>query len=286
MVVTDAGGAASTGQKIAFVCASHAPRMIDDAEHVQGPIYREAILRARTFAQDFDPDLVVYFAPEHLTTLKEIVPAFTLVRSAMGIGDWGLPAERYPVDEDAVDAIAEGLLGEGFDIAVARHAALDHAFAQTWQQLFGTWGHPKIVPIVINCAQPPLPMVERCSAFGHAIRRHIGGLGNRILFVASGGLSHDPPIYPPDFTDAQKRAFDPSGYADKIDPTWDRAFLQALTDGAPERLDDLVAHRKGRGTEEIRCWLAALAAAGEKPIETSYEPVPQWVTGMGVAFGA
>jgi 2,3-dihydroxyphenylpropionate 1,2-dioxygenase len=258
--------------------------MVDDQLNVQGPEFRKAIVRARDFAQGFDPDLVVFFGTEHGETLRDFVPPYTIAKAAHGIGDWGLPGERYPVDGRAATAVAEALLGDGFDIALAKEVHTDHAFAQTWLHLFEGWDRPRVVPIVINCAQPPLPSIERTAALGRAVGRAITPFGERILFLGSGGLSHDPPVYPAGFTDAQKRAFDPSAQADKIDSAWDAEFLSAVKARDWDRLFEIASRRRGRGTEEIRCWIAALAATDTPIGETYYDRVPQWVTGMGIAF--
>ena len=45
-----------------------------------------------------------------------------------------------------------------------------------------------------------------------------------------------------------------------------------------ERLQDAA----GSGAHEVRTWLAGLAAVGEPLRWSAYEPVPEWITGMGV----
>ena len=47
--------------------------------------------------------------------------------------------------------------------------------------------------------------------------------------------------------------------------------------------DELPEERAGSGGHEIRTWLIAAAAAAARPLAwTSYEPVPEWITGMGI----
>jgi 2,3-dihydroxyphenylpropionate 1,2-dioxygenase len=41
--------------------------------------------------------------------------------------------------------------------------------------------------------------------------------------------------------------------------------------------------RAGNGGQEVRTWLVGLAAAEATVAWTDYEPVPQWLTGMGAA---
>ena len=47
---------------------------------------------------------------------------------------------------------------------------------------------------------------------------------------------------------------------------------------ATTRLQDAA----GSGAHEVRTWLAGLAAVGEPLRWSAYEPVPEWITGMGV----
>jgi 2,3-dihydroxyphenylpropionate 1,2-dioxygenase len=115
-------------------------------------------------------------------------------------------------------------------------------------------------------------------------------LGKRVLYVGSGGLSHSPPSLEAaaaGLSDAERLAVNEAGRAaarDKIDPAWDQQFLKRVTDD-PESFatftnDDIVP--AGVGAHEVRTLIAAVAA-GSTPMEVvAYEPVPEWITGMGV----
>ena len=46
--------------------------------------------------------------------------------------------------------------------------------------------------------------------------------------------------------------------------------------------DELLEERAGSGGHEVRTWLIGFAAAGRPLAWTSYEPVPEWLTGMGI----
>jgi len=41
----------------------------------------------------------------------------------------------------------------------------------------------------------------------------------------------------------------------------------------------------GVGAQEVRTWIAAIAAANFPATDTIYEPVSEWITGMGIAMG-
>lgn len=75
----------------------------------------------------------------------------------------------------------------------------------------------------------------------------------------------------------------------RVNADWDQWFLDALT---ANDLDALFAidskdmeEKAGNGAHELRTWIAA-AGAWHRPLRTmSYEPVPNWVTGMGCIAG-
>ena len=67
------------------------------------------------------------------------------------------------------------------------------------------------------------------------------------------------------------------------DVAW--GYLRRLTadlDPVTSLGDQGLAERAGSGGHEIRTWLIGFAAAGRPLVWTGYEPVPEWVTGMGI----
>jgi 2,3-dihydroxyphenylpropionate 1,2-dioxygenase len=168
-----------------------------------------------------------------------------------------------------------------------------------------------LVPLVVNTAAPPLPTMERCVALGSALGAAIGAasFGGRVLLIASGGLSHWLPSNDPrDASVAAERrasvihgrrdvrafaaAREPAVLAMAGDPNahvnreWDGWFLKQLTGGDLAPVADLgdagLEENAGRGGHEIRTWLVGLAAVGAPLVWTSYEAVPEWITGMGI----
>ena len=51
-----------------------------------------------------------------------------------------------------------------------------------------------ILPIFVNAAAPPIPTYRRARQLGESVGRFAMRSGKRVLFAASGGLSHDPPV--------------------------------------------------------------------------------------------
>jgi 2,3-dihydroxyphenylpropionate 1,2-dioxygenase len=168
-----------------------------------------------------------------------------------------------------------------------------------------------LVPLVVNTAAPPLPSMERCAALGRALGAAIRGadFGGRVLLIASGGLSHWLPSNDPRDASvaAERRASVIHGRKDvravaaarepavramggnpntHVNTEWDSWFLKQLAEGdlAPVAAlgDAGLEENAGRGGHEIRTWLVGLAAAAAPLAWTSYEAVPEWITGMGI----
>jgi len=158
-------------------------------------------------------------------------------------------------------------------------------------------------------------------ALGEAIGNYARTLGMRVLFVGSGGLSHDPPLPQIATADAARREFliagrNPppeaiaarqqriidagrasacgEGPCQPLNPVWDRKILDLLTHGdlsAFDRMTDEEVRREGgSGGPEIRAWQAAFAAlktAGDYDSTVEfYREIPEWIVGMGVMHAA
>jgi 2,3-dihydroxyphenylpropionate 1,2-dioxygenase len=274
------------------ICASHSP-LIDTVDGGSaGRRFLKAVDEARATIRDFGPELVVFFGPDHSRALQNLVPAVTVVSSAVGYGDWGTPQDAYDVDGDLARTLTQRLLEAEVDAALGQDIRLDHGFGQTFVQLFGGLGGTLCLPIVLNCARPPLPSVGRVIDIGTAVGRILATSGRRVLYVGSGGLSHQPPSMKAQNTrlsEAEREEVARRTVADAaryVNPEWDDAFLRALTSsdwGHLRGLGDEALNAVGTGTHEIRTWVAAWAAAAASRGIFTYEPVPEWITGMAVA---
>jgi 2,3-dihydroxyphenylpropionate 1,2-dioxygenase len=283
---------------MAAVALSHSPPMSTDIERVQGLVFRQALAEVVAAVRAFDPTLVVYFGPDHLRALVGIAPCFTLAESATGYGDWGTSEEDYDVPTDVAVALGQSLVGAGIDIAVAPHLRLDHGFGQSTTDLLGGLSVVPMLPIVINCIDRPVATAARTAALGTAVGeflRHACSPEERVLVVGSGGLSHAPPSLVAaarDLTEADRQrliADNLTRAAEAINPPWDSAFLERIASPDWGSLATLSAEElqpAGTGGAEVRTWIATAFAAGE-PLQTvAYEPVTQWITGMGIAVSA
>ena len=284
-----------SGPTIATVALSHSPQMSEDIARVQGSVFRNGYARVIETVADFAPTLVVYFGPDHLRALAGMAPCFTVVEAASGWGDWGTPEEDYHVPHRRAVELGRHLAAAGIDIALAPHLRLDHGFGQSTADLFGSLSAVPLIPIVINCVDRPIPTAARCAALGAAVgsflRSEMAG-DERVLIIGSGGISHEPPSLVPgarNLSEAERRQLISEGMdraVEAMNPEWDKRFLRTLASSEWPRLADLTAEDltpAGAGGAEVRTWIAA-AFAGGTPLSTVvYEPVEEWITGMGIA---
>jgi 2,3-dihydroxyphenylpropionate 1,2-dioxygenase len=265
------------------------------------------------------PDAVVVIGPDHFhSNFYDVMPPFVLgVEEAEGFGDFGSRSGPLPVAARLAWPIRDGLAGAGFDVALSYALTVDHGVVQSYDVICGAGagagagGGIPLVPLVVNTAAPPLPSMERCAALGRALGAAIrdAEFGGRVLLVASGGLSHWLPSNDPRDASvaADRRASVIHGRKDvravaaarepavramggnpnaHVNTEWDTWFLKQLADGDLAPVADLgdagLEENAGRGGHEIRTWLVGLAAAGAPLVWTSYEAVPEWITGMGI----
>jgi 2,3-dihydroxyphenylpropionate 1,2-dioxygenase len=257
------------------------------------------------------PDALVVIGPDHFhANFYDAMPPFVLgVEEAEAFGDFGSRSGPLPVAAALGWAIHDGLSRDGFDIALSYALTVDHGIVQSYDMVRGV-ADPPLVPLVVNTAGPPLPSMPRCVALGRSLGAAIRAAdAGRVLIVASGGLSHWlPPNDPRDASvPAERRAAMIHGRRDvrafaaarepgvralagnpdaQVNTAWDTWFLKQLVtadlDAVTSLGDEGLEDRAGNGGHEIRTWLAGFAAAGRPLAWTSYEPVPEWITGMGI----
>ncbi|MCG7203676.1 3-carboxyethylcatechol 2,3-dioxygenase [Streptomyces arenae] len=278
----------------------------------------EAVEEARSFVHDFDPELVVLYAPDHYNGFfyKEM-PPFCLATEAHAVGDFGSAAGPLAVDTEAARALARGVLDRGVDLTVSARMTVDHGFVQPLEVLFGGIDTVPVVPVFVNGVATPLGPVSRVRALGTAIGEAAADLDRRVLFLASGGLSHDPPVpvlegAPPRVADALIDGHPPTpeqrakgeqrviqagrDYAAgtssmiPINPEWDNLVLDTLAGARLAEIDtwrtEWMGREGGGSAHEVRTWVAAfasLAAAGDYRFASRfYRPIPEWIAGFAV----
>lgn len=274
------------------LCMSHSPGFARDVDEEYGDAFRGGLAEVRDLVQAWQPTLVVFFGSDHRRAFTDIVPSISTVYSAEGLGDSESPTGPYDVPTDTAKALTEYLLNENFDVAITRHIALDHGFGQTAADVLGSLDATPIVPIFVNCATPPLSQPKRSADLGRAVGAFFEKTNERVLYIASGGMSHNPPtlaLTDEGLSEAERKKISAAhreAAMDDIRPEWDQRVLAQLSQSDNSWVDAITNEDiavGGVGAHELRTWYAAYAA-GKKPLRTvAYEPVRMWLTGMGIA---
>ena len=304
---------------VALVGLSHSPLI--DTNPPSGEVAAEvdaAVAEARAFIADFAPDLVVLFAPDHYNGFfYKTMPPFCIGTAAQGVGDYGTHAGPLHVPADVATDCATAVLESGIDVAISASMDVDHGTVQPLQKLFGDATARPVIPIFINSVATPLGPLRRARALGAAVGTYLATLGQRVLIIGSGGLSHDPPVptlatAPPAalgrivhgqpmtpeqrqarqvaVMDAAREFADGQGQLQPLNPEWDHAFLELLDSNRLPEVDawsnSWIEQEAGHSAHEIRTWVAAFAAiAAHGRYETQqrfYRAAPELIAGFAI----
>lgn len=305
-------------------CLSHTPLMgrLQPESGVEDEV-ELALGRLKTSLAQFDPDVIFLFGPDHFNGFfYDLMPSFCIGTAAASVGDYGCLKGPLNVPGELALACTQAVLAEGVDCAISHRMQVDHGFAQPLQLLTGALDRYPVVPIFINSVAVPLPSSQRARLLGEAIGRFAASLKQRVVFMASGGLSHTPPVptlaqAAPDVaerlisgrnpTPAQRNARETrtidaarqyatgeSGLR-PINPDWDQDFLATLTRRDPAMLDalsnDEITERAGGSGHEVKTWIAANAAmwaatGGQYSVYPEYyRAIPEWIAGFATLQG-
>lgn len=281
-----------------------------------------AIAHARLFVQEYDPELVVIFSPDHYNGFfYKVMPSFCIGMRARGVGDYGTHLGPLNVPEDIAADCAKAVLGSGVDVAVSVSMDVDHGTVQPLEKLFGDATSRPVIPIFINAIAAPLGPLHRCRALGTAVGNYLATLDKRVLVIGSGGLSHSPPVptlatagpavlqrivHGEPMTSEQRQARQAAvidaaksfagGESDlqPLNPVWDHQFLEIIDEGRLDELDSwsnsFVMYEGGGSAHEIRTWIAAFAAlATAGPYQTTeryYKPAAELIAGFAIRTAA
>jgi 2,3-dihydroxyphenylpropionate 1,2-dioxygenase len=304
---------------LALVTMSHSPLLdfvdppADIAAEVEG-----ACAQARAFVADYDPTLVVSFAPDHYNGFfYDLMPPYCLGYQALGVGDYGTAAGPLDVPTELAERLAQHVIDRDVDLAISRRMEIDHGAVQPLEILFGGIDVVPTIPVFVNSVAKPFTTMRRIRLLGQAVGSFLADLDERVLVIGSGGLSHDPPV--PQWATAteQQRALlldgrHPTAAArdarqqnvidtarafaagtatiQDLNPDWDRALMATLASGDLTPVDamtpDRMAADAGNSAHEVRTWVAAfsaLGAAGPYAVRSSfYRPIREFIAGFGV----
>jgi aromatic ring-opening dioxygenase catalytic subunit (LigB family) len=265
---------------VGVFAASHTPVMLNFPDAIdpgQLAAVRAAFADLGRRIAALEPQAIVLVSDDHLHNFfLDNLPAFcigTADRYPTPIENW-LKADKRVLPGAA--GLGAHLLGEaleaGFDPAFSMQLTLDHG-ALTPLQLAGIDQRVPLVPVMVNCVQPPLPTMKRCLHLGACIASAVRTCRSleRVVLLATGGLSHD--VGTPRMG--------------MVNEHFDREFLRLLGAGDEAQLLDHATSKvneAGNGAEEVRNWLVAQGAAPGASFEPLfYEPIRDWYAGIGIA---
>jgi protocatechuate 4,5-dioxygenase beta chain len=227
------------------------------------------------------PDVVVLFYNDHgLNFFLDKMPTFAVGAAPQYISadeGWGIPTQPPVAGNPELSwHVIERLVDAEFDVTSCQEMLVDHACTLPLKLLWPEGGVPvRVLPICINTVQFPLPKASRVYALGQAVGRAIASWQSdqRVLFVASGGLSHQ--------LDGERAGF--------INKAFDQQFLDSLETN-PQWATQFSVHElvEQSGTQgvELLMWLAmrgALTAAGPRVrrVQRSYHiPISNTATAV------
>jgi len=285
-----------------LTCASHSPLLYCyDKEPDDWEALQNAYAKRVNAIRDFDPDLVFAFGADHFNGFfLKLMPSFCIGLDAEAVGDIGGFAGPLDVPRSRATDAVEYVRGQDVDIAVSYKMTVDHAFSQTINNMLGGLAAKPTIPVFINCIAPPLVPFRRTRMLGEAIGNYAKTLNRKVLFLASGGMSHHPNRYYPELGEGPDdvAAWQLSGGDDpdslspeqwierledmhiegakmitrgertaehmRLNADADARFLEVLTSGDLSQYDSWnpteVVNEAGIGSMELHTWIAATAA--------------------------
>lgn len=261
------------------------------------------------------PDLVVAFLDDHFENhYRNLMPTFAIgiADSHAGPAEYMVKAlgmkrqERLASDPALGEFLLKKLVHEGFDFARMGEVEYGNNL-MTPMTVVRPQYDLKVLPIYTNVFSPPLTTTRRAYEMGAAVRRCLEAYPQemRICLLATGGLSHWPPVWTSDSPEddaflarmkryqTEGRAYlpqDPHIYEDLceyevrmaaanqyplncdhplVNAEWDRLVMDALGRGDKEQLFamsfDEIEKEGGHGGHELLNWMAVMGAMGGAP---------------------
>jgi 2,3-dihydroxyphenylpropionate 1,2-dioxygenase len=278
---------------------------------------RDSVIEAR-------PDVIIAFLDDHFDNhYRTLMPSLTVAVADehTGPGEQYLDllklnaSRTIPSSASLAELLLERLVGEGFDVARMGAAEFGNNLMVPLELIRPECDIP-VIPVFINVFTPPLITMKRAYDLGAAVRKSAADWPRRVMFWGTGGLSHWPPFWSPnrEEDDAFLRRMrryqtdgrrvleeDPDLFTDVgpyeiemarhqgdavVNPTWDRAFVEAVGRGDMEHLTSMtyaqIEQDAGHGGHEVLNWMAVAGAMGGVPGEIlAYAPTPEWICGTG-----
>ena len=327
-------------QIVCGLSLSHAPGVLgwpDAPEPAMRKRIADAHAECARRLEEAKPDVIVAFLDDHFENhFRNLMPTFAvgIAESHSGPADYMMEALRVekkvviPGRPDLGELLLRGLLNAGFDPARMGEIEYGNNLLVPLQCIRPQYDIA-VVPVYINVFSPPLPSMSRAYDLGAAVRKIVESLPDdlRVAFLATGGLSHWPPVWTEgapesdEFLQRMRRyqtegkhvaLEDPTLYSDLaayeiemaakkqwplqhqhplVNAEWDREIIAAFGAGDVGFLSsctfDDIEQGGGHGGHEMLNWMAVMGAMNGKAADViAYEPVMEWICGMGyIAYG-
>jgi protocatechuate 4,5-dioxygenase beta chain len=250
-----------------------APQM---AEPEQSAAVHKAFSDVADRARALQPDTVVVIGDDHFTNFgPHCIPRYLIaVGDVEGpVEEWLGPKRRaIPNNAPLANHIMTSGFDEGIDWAFAKSLTVDHSIMVPFELVVSSLPGIKTIPVYLNSAVEPVLSSARSRDIGDSIRRAVESWpgDERVVIIGTGGISHW-------VGDAQMG---------RVNVEFDQRILKMVSDGDIDALvalkDEEVLLEGGNGCLEIRNWICAMAAVPHGTVEVlAYEPVPQWICGLG-----
>ena len=257
------------GQIVGAYATVHAPQIFVRPP-TEVPEQLDADIAAmELIGRDLDelkPDAVIVIGSDHLETFfLSSVPTFAVIAGETSKAHFANKSYNMKMHLPLAEDILDKLVQAEFDMAYSQDALLGHSFAAVYEWIIAHRDIP-VVPIFLNTYLPPLPTPQRCHKLGKEIARIVAGRAERVVIIASGGMSHYPGTwkYPQPAYD-----FDYWAIAQL-----ERGNIDELMKLTSEQLDEV-------GNTEMLPWYVLFGAVGNQPGELiTYQPT--WHHGHAV----
>jgi hypothetical protein len=230
-------------------------------------------LRRRLHA--LEPDVVVLAGADHLNNFSlamQVTLAVGVADEFTTLGDGGAPPVTFRGHRAFAEGFARFAGRRDFELVQLEEVRPDHGMAIP-RLVIDPANRLAIVPLYINANMPVPPAPGRCFRLGGVLKEYVETsrpAGERVAVVGAGGLSH-------------WLCLPEQG---KVAAEFDEDFIERMAAGCSEELARLSADEilevSGNGGLEITAWLfMAGALPGGRGEKLYYEPIPQWISGMG-----
>ena len=180
---------------LALLATSHSP-LLEHAELAAevSVELESAFAEARRFVCEFDPDVIVNFAPDHYNGFfYQLMPPFCIGYAAESIGDYGSQAAGSTFPKTSPARSPRPCSAMASTSPYRWTCGSTTVPCSPWRSSTATSRRSRSSDLHQLRGAPFTP-VRRVRLLGEAVGRHLASLDKKVLLISSGGLSHDPPV--------------------------------------------------------------------------------------------